>query len=87
MNNQERKNRIIARGEGSNHAHVIVGNAEITRNENGEIIITVGTEGAILKHLLETPDCHNQISPLFVEEEGCIQADIYGNLKTIKPVK
>ena len=25
MNKLERKNRVIARGEGSNHAHVIVG--------------------------------------------------------------
>lgn len=49
-----RKERIIARGEGSNHAHVITGDAEITRNSNGEILIEVGNEGAVLKHILET---------------------------------
>lgn len=53
MNKEERKLRIIARGEHSNHSHVITGDA-IVRNEQGEIIIEIGKEGAILKHLLET---------------------------------
>lgn len=54
MNTNERKNRIIARGEHSNHSHVIVGDAEVTRNKKGEIIIEVGAEGAMLRHILET---------------------------------
>lgn len=49
-----RKNRIIARGEHSNHSHVITGDAEVTRNAKGETLIEVGNEGAILKHILET---------------------------------
>ncbi len=53
MKKQERTLRIIARGEGSNHAHIIVGDA-IIRNENGEILIEVGIEGAVLRHLLES---------------------------------
>ena len=54
MENQERKNRIIARGEHSNHSHVVVGDAEVERNESGEIIVKVGEQGATLKHILES---------------------------------
>lgn len=54
MNKKERTNRVIARGEGSNHSHVIVGDAEIKRNDNGEILITIGQEGAVLRHILES---------------------------------
>lgn len=53
MNKQERLSRVIARGEVSNHSHVITGDA-VVRNENGEIIVSVGSEGAVLKHLLES---------------------------------
>jgi len=53
MNKEQRKNRILARGEHSNHSHVIVGDAEVIRNTNGEIKITVGNGGAVLKHILE----------------------------------
>lgn len=55
MNLNERKNRIIARGEHSNHSHVITGeDALVERNSKGEIIITLGSEDVVLKHLLET---------------------------------
>lgn len=54
MTKQERKNRIIARGEGSNHSHVIVGDAEVKRNSKREILIEIGKEGAMLRHILET---------------------------------
>ena len=54
MNKQERQNRIIARGEHSNHSHVITGNATIERNENGEILVTANDNSCVLKHLLET---------------------------------
>ena len=53
LSKKERKSRVIARGEGSNHSHVITGDA-IIRNENGEILIEIGSEGAVLRHLLET---------------------------------
>jgi len=54
MNKQERINRVIARGEGSNHSHVIIGDAQVTRNNKGEILIEVGKEGAVLRHILES---------------------------------
>jgi len=55
MTKTERTNRVIARGEVSNHSHVIVGEqVTIDRTKDGRILITVGNEGAILKHLLET---------------------------------
>lgn len=54
MNKKERQNRIIARGEVSNHSHIITGNAIIERNDNGEILLTAHDDTAILKHLLET---------------------------------
>ena len=54
MNKTERLSRILARGEGSNHSHVIVGDAEVKRNNDGEILIEVGKEGAVLRHILET---------------------------------
>lgn len=54
MNKKERENRIIARGEFSNHSHVVVGDATVERNEQGEILIHVGNEGAVIKHILES---------------------------------
>jgi hypothetical protein len=51
MNLQERKQRIIARGEFSNHCHVITGDVEF--NSNGRIIVSEDSN-AVLKHLLET---------------------------------
>lgn len=53
MTKTERKKRIIARGEFSNHAHVIVGDAEI-ETKAGSTYITIGDGGASIKHLLET---------------------------------
>lgn len=49
----EKVNRIIARGEHSGHCHVVVGDAEIIRNENGQVIIDVYGEASI-RHLLES---------------------------------
>jgi hypothetical protein len=54
MKKEELKTRIIARGEGSNHAHVITGDSVVSRNKHGEILIEVGNQGAVLKHILET---------------------------------
>jgi hypothetical protein len=53
MTIQERKNRIIARGEFSNHAHVITGDATI-ETKGSNTYITIGDSGASIKHLLET---------------------------------
>lgn len=56
QNKIERINRIIARGEVSGHCHVIFGDdVTVTRNSNGEIIVEVGAEDALLKHIMETP--------------------------------
>jgi hypothetical protein len=49
----ERQNRIIARGEITDHAHVVVGNSKIT-HQNDEVLIEVHGKAAI-KHILETP--------------------------------
>lgn len=54
MDKQERANRIIAKGEFSNHSHVVTGDAKVKRNSNGEILIELGNEEAVLKHLLES---------------------------------
>ena len=53
MNLKERKNRIIARGEISDHCHVIVGNATIERTED-KVTVNVEDGGAYMKHLLES---------------------------------
>ncbi len=51
MTQQERKNRIIARGEFSNHCHVITGDVQYDKENR----IVVGDDSnAVLKHLLET---------------------------------
>jgi len=49
-----RKDRVIARGEISDHCHVVTGDAEVSRGDDGKIIVMVGNEGAILRHLLES---------------------------------
>lgn len=54
MTKQERIDRIIARGEFSDHCHVIIGNANIKRNSGGEILIELGSEECVLKHILES---------------------------------
>jgi hypothetical protein len=51
MNTQELKKRIIARGEFSDHCHVITGN--VTFDEKNRIIVNEDSN-AVLKHLLES---------------------------------
>lgn len=51
MTQQERIKRIIAKGEFSNHCHVITG--DVTFDEKGRVIVNEDSN-AILKHLLET---------------------------------
>lgn len=53
LTQQERKSRIIARGEFSDHAHVIVGDAQVETTGSGTYI-TIGDNGASIKHLIET---------------------------------
>lgn len=54
MKKDERKLRVIARGEHSNHCHVVTGDVEV-KQKDGKTIITVGEDSnAALKHLLET---------------------------------
>jgi hypothetical protein len=50
MSSNERKKRIIARGEHSNHCHVIVGNVEF--DTQGRIVVG-DDSNAVLRHLLE----------------------------------
>lgn len=57
MTNKERKNRIIARGEHSNHCHVVTGNATIEKVKD-KVIINVEDGGAVMKHLLESDWMH-----------------------------
>lgn len=51
MNAQERKNRIIARGEHGNHCHVITG--DVRFDPQGRIIVGEDSNAA-LRHLLES---------------------------------
>jgi len=50
---KERENRIIARGEITDHAHVVVGDATVT-HQGEDVLIEVHGK-AVIKHLLETP--------------------------------
>lgn len=50
----ERKMRILARGEVSNHAHILCGeNIEILEKDNEKIITINEDSNCVLKHLLE----------------------------------
>lgn len=51
MTTNERKKRIIARGEFSNHCHVITGDVEF--DAQGRILVGEDSN-AVLKHILET---------------------------------
>lgn len=54
LSKEERKIRVIARGEHSNHSHVIVGDAEVVVRD-GKTYVTVNSDAnAILRHLLES---------------------------------
>ncbi len=51
---EQRKQRILARGEHSNHCHVVTGDVNVYE-KNGKTYIEVGEDSsAVLKHLLET---------------------------------
>ena len=48
-----KESRIIARGEFSDHAHVLVGEVTITKDADKHYV-TVGPKGAILMHTMES---------------------------------
>lgn len=50
MTTEQRKQRIVARGEHSNHSHIMTGDVEFTTD--GKIIVGEDSN-AVLKHLLE----------------------------------
>lgn len=55
MNLQERKNRIIARGEHSNHSHIVTGEGvEVLQSKERTVIKIPENVNAHIKHLLET---------------------------------
>lgn len=55
MTLQERKSRVIARGEFSNHSHVITGDAAIHVGPDGKLKIIVPEGGsATQRHILES---------------------------------
>lgn len=51
MTTEERKKRIIARGEFSNHCHVVTGDVEF--DAQGRMLVGEDSN-AVLKHILET---------------------------------
>ena len=51
MTTKERKKRIIARGEFSNHCHVVTGDVEF--DSQGRILVGENSN-AVLRHILET---------------------------------
>lgn len=54
MTKEERQLRVIARGEHSNHSHVVVGEANVYE-EDGTTFVEVANDGdATLKHILES---------------------------------
>ena len=69
MNLQERKSRIIARGEHSSHSHIITGDATV-RKEFGEILIDVIGKASI-EHLLE--DAWLNGKEIWTEEHAAIE--------------
>jgi len=52
MKKQDRENRIIARGEISDHAHVVVGEAVVTQSGDEITVEVLGK--ASIKHILES---------------------------------
>lgn len=52
MKTQERKNRIIARGEATDHTHIVTGDAKVVRDGNEVTIEVFGP--AKIRHLIES---------------------------------
>lgn len=54
MTRKERILRIVARGEISNHSHVVIGNDVTIEKKEETVVINVGETGAVLRHILES---------------------------------
>lgn len=54
LTEEQRKSRIIARGEFSNHAHVMIGDCEVEIKDGKTLIHITDDQNACLKHLLES---------------------------------
>jgi len=59
MTKEQRMQRVVARGEHSNHSHVVTGDVSSIEEKDGNRIVTVGENGAVLKHILETEWVNN----------------------------
>lgn len=79
MNKKERLNRIIARGELSNHSHIIVGEAIVTKEDEKTIVEIPEGHTAQIKHLLES----NWIagSEAWTGEHTDINLDLTGDVR------
>ncbi len=53
ISKEELMGRVIAKGEHSNHSHIVVGNATVTR-EGEDIFIEAHDDSVTIRHLLET---------------------------------
>lgn len=49
-----KEDRIIARGETSGHCHILTGDVELFKDENGNIFAAVGSDGAYHQHYKES---------------------------------
>lgn len=83
MEKQDRKNRIIARGEITGHSHIIVGDADV-KTSGDEIYVTVHGKAAI-RHLLETPWVEEG-REVFTEEHADIDLEL-GEYKIVPQVE
>ena len=54
LKKQERELRIIARGEHSDHCHVVCGNATVEKGSDGFVFINTEDSTAVIRHLLES---------------------------------
>jgi hypothetical protein len=52
MKKEERENRIVARGEISDHCHCVIGDAKVTHNGDQTVVEVFGK--ASIKHILES---------------------------------
>ncbi len=80
MNLQERKNRILARGEHTDHSHIIVGAATVTRKKTyTEIKVNPEDGEAYIKHLLESKWLEG--AEINTDDHGDILLDCTGTVR------
>jgi len=83
MKREERTNRIIARGEISNHAHIVIGDAKVERRGKDVMIEVYGK--ASIKHLLES-NWVNEGAEVWTKEHVDIPLEI-GEYKYVPQVE